>query len=113
MRALPLVPFLCAAALADAPPASFATWVESYAKQGAALHSWWSADLDEDGVPDSIAIVCRPDEGGSAMRGAFLIEAGSKHFVAEFDTLDVTGGPACAPTGTRPPFRRTTDKSLR
>lgn len=47
------------------------------------------------------------------MHGAFLIEAGSKHFVAEFDTLDVTGGPACAPTGKRPPFRRTTDKSLR
>lgn len=47
------------------------------------------------------------------MHGAFLIEAGSKHFVAEFDTLDVTGGPACAPAGKRPLFRRTTDKSLR
>jgi len=117
LRALLFVPLFCSVALADVPPASFARWVRSYAKQneGVALHSWWSAHLDDDGKPELIAIVCRPaappDEYFNA--AVLLLEEGSgtRHTVS-LGALEYTAHDSCREPAPKIPFRRTNDKTV-
>lgn len=100
--------------LAHAEPTAFQSWAKSWARaHKGGVHSWWSADLDQDGKPDYVAIICTPVEDKPEGPGAYLVEsAAGERFAIAFDGLDFTGNDGCVVPDDAPLFETSDDKVL-